>query len=130
MPESGEVYAFVIGLMQMLVGIALTFYTVMFFGRHGNVYQKLREELNNAKILELDAFAKTIIINFTNRMKQPRTLFIQFLLDGCITKVNKAQMLILVQFQVIMKNRVKQKKQIKELLSCCCIRAGSLELVI
>ncbi len=39
-------------------------------------------------------------------------------------------MLILVQFQVIMKNRVKQKKQIRELLSCCCIRAGTLELVI
>ena len=39
-------------------------------------------------------------------------------------------MLILVQFQVIMKNHVKQKKQLRELLSCCCIRAGTLELVI
>jgi len=30
------------------------------------------------------------------------------------------------QITVIMKNRVKQNKHIKELLSCCCVRAGSL----
>ena len=130
MPESGEVFAFVIGLLQMLVGVTITFYTAMFFGRHGNAYNKLREELNNAKILDIESFSKTIIISFQNQKKQPRTLFIQFLLDGCITKVTQTQMLIIVQFTVIMKNRVKKNKHIKELLSCCCIRAGSLELVI